>query len=188
MTAPDLLGVIADELRAGGVCVLPTDTVYGLVADPRSAEAMQRIFSLKGRPDGVPVAVLVGSASQAADLVEVSPTFEELADEHWPGALTLIAPVTSPGLHIGGTGETLGVRLPDHALIRGLAARFGPIAATSANKHGEPTLTDPAEAQRIFGNQVDLVIDGGVLDGTASTVVDLCGDTPNVLRQGDVRI
>jgi tRNA threonylcarbamoyl adenosine modification protein (Sua5/YciO/YrdC/YwlC family) len=188
MAPPDLLEIIAEELRSGGVVVLPTDTVYGLVADPFSAEAMRRLFELKGRPDGVPIAVLVGSRSQAEGLVESTTSFTELATTHWPGALTLVAPTTAEGLHIGATNSTLGVRLPDHALIRGVTARFGPIAATSANLHGQPTIVDAEEARRVFGSSVDLIIDEGTLDGVASTVVDVTSSTPAILRQGDVEI
>ena len=150
---------------------------------------MQRLFELKQRPEGVPIAVLVASVEQARSLVERTNSFDRLTDLHWPGGLTLVAQgaVVDPPLHLGEV-ETVGVRLPDHELICAVAERFGPIAATSANRHGEPTITNPAELGSAFGADVALIVDGGVLDGTASTVVDTTTDPVVVLRQGVVRL
>lgn len=180
--------VIVEALRRGEVVVIPTDTVYGLAADPRSPEAMRRLFELKERPAGVPVAVLIGSVEQAASLVEMTSTFVALAEDHWPGALTQVAHgAAENGLHLGDV-TTVGVRLPDHDLIRACANAFGAIAATSANRHGQPTITNPVELEAAFGDDVSVIIDGGVLDGTASTVVDITVDPPKVLRQGVVHL
>ncbi len=180
---------VVEALRRGEVVIIPTDTVYGLAADPASPEAMRRLFELKERPGGVPVAVLVASLSQASNLVEVTPAFSQLAERHWPGALTIVADGNQTGqqLHLGEV-TTVGVRLPDHDLIRACAAEFGPIAATSANRHGEPTITDPSELEAAFGNDVSVIVDGGVLDGTASTVVDATSDPLVVLRQGVIHL
>jgi tRNA threonylcarbamoyl adenosine modification protein (Sua5/YciO/YrdC/YwlC family) len=180
--------LVADTLRAGDVVVLPTDTVYGLVADPRSAVAMKRLFALKGRPEGVPIAVLAGSESDARALVEPTPLFDELAGLHWPGPLTLVADSSDDLLLIGEAGGSVGVRVPDHPLIAAVTAVFGPIAATSANRHGSPTLVSAADAQREFGGDVALVVDGGRLDGAASTVVDVRGSAPVILREGTISI
>lgn len=178
---------VVSALEAGQVVVMPTDTVYGLAADPRSASAMQRLFALKERPEGVPVAVLVGSVEQAERLIAVTPTVRALLDEHWPGALTVVGESAGDELHLGSV-DTVGVRLPDHELIRACAERFGPIAATSANRHGKPTITNPDELADAFGGDVEVIIDGGVLDGTASTVVDATVDPIEVLRQGVVHL
>lgn len=172
-------------LADGHAVVIPTDTVYGLAADPRSTTALEQLFALKQRPEGVPVAVLVGDVADAKDLIEWSPEIEELAQVHWPGALTIVGRMRGAGIHAG-TAETLGVRLPDHRFVQACAERFGPIAATSANRHGEPTITDPAELGVAFGDDVDVIIDGGILDGTASTVVDVTTIRPTILRQGVV--
>jgi L-threonylcarbamoyladenylate synthase len=177
---------VVDALERGEVVVIPTDTVYGLGADPRSPEAMQALFALKERPEGVPIAVLIDSIEQARELIVISDVVEELAATHWPGALTIVAPaVEEHGLHIG-SSTTVGVRLPDDDLVRAIAARFGPIAATSANRHGEPTITDPRDLAAAFGTSVQVIIDGGVLEGLASTVVDTTNDAVSVLRQGVV--
>ena len=175
-------------LAAGDVVAVPTDTVYGLAVDPNSATAVERLHELKRRSDQVPVAVLVASMDQAAELVEVTPLFERLARAHWPGRLTIVATKQADqSLHVG-DDRTLGVRMPDNALIHALAERFGPIAATSANRHGEPTLLTAQSVRDHFGDDVELVVDGGVLSEVASTVVDVTGPVLNVLRTGDVDV
>lgn len=190
----ELVPTVVAALERGDVVIIPTDTVYGLAADPRSATAMARLFELKQRPEGVPVAVLNASAEDARRLVAASDSFDRLAEAHWPGALTIVAESAMTGqLHIGDTANaagvaTIGVRVPDHQLIRDCAKLFGPIAATSANIHGSPTITRPAELWGTFGSDVDVIIDGGELAGLASTVVDISGGVANVLRQGVVQV
>lgn len=180
--------VIVETLRRGALAVVPTDTVYGFAADPSSESAMAALYLAKGRPEGVPVAVLVDSIEQADSLVYVDEMFRRLADLHWPGALTIVANARSGnGLHIG-TDTTVGVRQPNHALMRTCARLFGPIAATSANRHGEPTLTDPARLSELFGSTVELIVDDGLLRSTASTVVDITSGRVVVLRQGALQI
>lgn len=178
---------VVRALRSGEVVVIPTDTVYGLAADPTSESAMKRLFELKERPEGVPVAVLVASVTQAEELIALTPAVRNLVDVHWPGALTVVGHSVGAELHLGSV-DTVGVRLPDHGLIRACAEAFGPIAATSANRHGMPTITDPTELVEAFGDDVGVIIDGGVLDGTASTVVDATVEPIEVLRQGVVHL
>lgn len=174
---------LCGELAAGGVAAVPTDTVYGLAADPRNPKAMQRLFELKERPSGVPVAVLVGELDQAKALIEWDGAIDDLAREHWPGALTIVGRSVDSNLALG-TLDTIGVRLPDHDLLRECARRFGPIACTSANRHGEPTITNPADLDAAFGDDIEVVVDGGILEGLASTVVDMSGHPAVILRQG----
>lgn len=178
---------VVAALRRGEVVVIPTDTVYGLGADPQNPEAMRRLFETKERPDGVPVAVLVSSLEQARSLISWTDEIGAMATTHWPGALTIVGESLTGDLHVGG-GGTIGVRVPDHDFVRSCAARFGPIATTSANKHGQPTITEPAQTAKIFGGQVDVVVDGGALDGIASTVVDATVVPATVLRQGVVEL
>lgn len=190
-SSPTLIAELAGALSAGDVILIPTDTVYGLACDPFNAAALRRLFELKQRPEGVPVAVLVGSAEQTRQLVDPSPLFDRLANNHWPGGLTLIGTMhpevveRAPRL---GLNATLGVRWADHPLIAELTEAFGPIAATSANLHGEPTIVDPAAAHAVFGNLVTHIVDMGILANEASTVVDATGDSLEVLRQGTIRI
>lgn len=174
-------------LAAGEAIIVPTDTVYGLAADPRSEAAMAQLFALKQRPEGVPVAVLVATIEQARELIQWSDEIEDLTRRHWPGALTIVGTVRDHSL-CAGTGDTLGVRLPDHGFMQACSSRFGPIAATSANRHGQPTITNPADLTESFGSDVSVVIDGGVLDGAASTVVDVTDSRPKILRQGVVLV
>jgi L-threonylcarbamoyladenylate synthase len=162
-------------LRAGGTVVLPTDTVYGLATLP---DRQQRLAELKGRPEAMPIAVLVASTEQAARLATVTPAAGKLAARFWPGPLTLVLPT--------GEGRTLGIRCPDAAWVQALARRVGPIATTSANRHGEPTPVEGPAAAAALVEPPDLLVDGGPCAGTASTVVDVTGSSPLVLREGPI--
>lgn len=180
----------AKALLGGGLVVLPTETVYGLAALASDPHATRALFARKGRGAEVPVAVLCADAEQALALtVAAPPLAHDLAAAHWPGALTMVLP-RRPGLGwaLGEPTETIGLRCPDHDLVRALAARVGPLATTSANRHGQPTPRSATEAADQLLGPVDLVIDGGALGGTPSTVVDLTGEAPRVLRQGAVVI
>ncbi len=181
-SSPEAIDEAIDEaaavLEAGGVVVVPTDTVYGLAA---RAEHRGALYPLKGRPEGVPVAVLVADAAQAWTLARPSPLARRLAARFWPGPLTVVCDAEARW------GEpTVGVRCPDHDLVRALAARVGPVATTSANRHGEPTPADAAAAAASLLGEVALVLDGGTCEGRPSTVVDATGDEPAVLRLGAI--
>jgi tRNA threonylcarbamoyl adenosine modification protein (Sua5/YciO/YrdC/YwlC family) len=175
-------------LRAGGVIVLPTDTVYGLAALPGVAGATDRIFALKGRTADVPLAVLCADPDEALALAgHVPPAAHRLAERFWPGPLTLVLH-RRPGLGyaLGEPAGTIGVRCPDHPLVQAIGREVGPVAATSANRHGEPTPVTAAEVGAVFGDGVALVVDGGPAGGVASTVVDCTTDPPRVLRAGSL--
>jgi L-threonylcarbamoyladenylate synthase len=172
---PEALDVVVAALRAGEAVVLPTETVYGVAALPPHADLLRH---LKGRPVSVPIAVLVADLLQAevatgAPLPALAAT---LASAFWPGPLTLVLPTA--------TGSSLGVRCPDHDFVRAVAAAAGPIATTSANRHGDPTpVTAAAAAESLLGD-VAVVVDGGTLVGAPSTVVDATGTEPVILREG----
>jgi L-threonylcarbamoyladenylate synthase len=167
----------AQLLRGGGVVAFPTDTVYGLGAAADDEVARQRIYRIKGRPVGLPLILMVAAESQLEGLVHVDSRAEALIRRWWPGPLTLI-------LHAKG-GGTLGVRIPQHKVALELLRAAGPLMTTSANLHGkEPALT-ASEAGVLNG--VAAVLDGGVAPGgTASTVLDLTGPEPHVLREGAI--
>lgn len=188
--ADDVVDAVVDAVRRGGVVVLPTDTVYGLAVDPRVPGATAALFSLKGRPDDTPVAVLVASVDQARLLADPVPAYaSRLMATHWPGAITLVLPRRrGVGLDLGPPPTTVGVRCPDAPLVRAVADRIGPLATTSANRHGEPTPASAAEVAALFGDRVALVVDGGRREGRASTVVDCTGTRPVVLREGEVEV
>jgi tRNA threonylcarbamoyl adenosine modification protein (Sua5/YciO/YrdC/YwlC family) len=173
---------IVAVLERGGVVVLPTDTVYGLAALPERA-AVERVFDLKGRTGDVPIAVLCADAAQALALAEPTNGVDQVAERWWPGPLTLVLPRRAGvDLPLGEPAHTIGLRVPDHDLVRAVARRAGPIATTSANRHGQPTPPTADEAAAALTGPVDLVVDGGAIAGTASTVVD-CTQRPWTARR-----
>jgi L-threonylcarbamoyladenylate synthase len=186
---PRALSVAAEVLRSGGTVALATDTVYGIAAVAEQAGAVAKLFAVKDRPDTVPIAVLVADLEQARELGTFDERSSALCAEHWPGALTVVVR-RRPGLELelGGPDDTVGLRCPDRELVRALAREVGPLATTSANRHGRHTPTTAAEVARELGDGVELVIDGGSCAGVASTVVDLTGPRAEVLRHGSVAL
>ena len=165
-----------EALRRGEVVAVPTDTVYGLVCLPSSS---QKLYELTGRPASLELPVLVADVDQALTLAaEVTPAARALMDRWWPGGLTVVVE------RIG--GGTVGVRVPDHDLVRSVCREVGPLASTSANLHGQPPATTADAARAAFPGL--LVVDGGVCAGLPSTVVDCTGDQPTVLRPGAVHL
>jgi len=182
-----VVDAVVEVLLDGGVVVLPTDTVYGLAALPGDEAAMARLFALKGRDASTPIAVLCADLRQASALVEPGSTaaLRPVGERWWPGPLTLVLP-RRPGaaLHLGEPAGTVGLRVPDHALVRAVAARTGPVAATSANRHRQPTAVTIEEAVLAFDGGLDAVVDAGALEGRASTVIDATSSPWRVLRDG----
>lgn len=192
LDATDDPAAVVDEvvelLLAGGVVVVPTDTVYGLAALPGDAAAMARVFEMKGRDERSPIAVLCADLLQAATLVHPGclATLRPVAERWWPGPLTLVLP-RRPGveLHLGEPEATVGLRVPDHDLLRSVAERVGPVAATSANRHRQPTAATVDEAVLALGaDGLAAVVDAGALEGRASTVIDTTESPWRVLREG----
>lgn len=182
------LAAAADVLRNGGVVVFPTDTVYGLAALAAESAAIDRLFELKDRPAERSIAVLIADVDQANELAALTDTDRELMGRHWPGALTVVVHRRPEVDWIGAADGTVGVRCPDQDFVRALATAVGPLATTSANRSGEPTevVADAAAASLV--GQPDLVVDGGLCAGVASTVVRRDGDAWTVLRQGSLEI
>jgi tRNA threonylcarbamoyl adenosine modification protein (Sua5/YciO/YrdC/YwlC family) len=183
---PSWLEPVVAALMGGRVVVLPTDTVYGLVARAADLAATAALFRTKGRTADVPIAVLCADAAQALELVDPSADrgLAAVAGAWWPGPLTLVAPRRPGlGLELGEPATTIGVRVPADDGIRALAARVGPLAATSANRHGRPPVTTATEARTEFGD-VAVVVDGGERAGVASTVLDTTAWPWAVLRAG----
>ncbi len=186
--APDVVEAVANALRAGLVVVLPTDTVYGLAVLPTNASAVDTLFALKGRSADTPLAVLCADADQALSLAGTPDAVRDAAERWWPGPLTLVV-TRRPGvdLHLGEPHDTIGLRVPDHDLVRAVAAAVGPIAATSANRHGEPPAVAAADVEAVLGSEgLGLVVDGGPLEASASTVVDATAAVWRVLREGPI--
>ncbi len=180
----------AGVLKNGGLVGFPTETVYGLGADARNRTAVRRIFEVKGRPPTHPLIVHVGSASAVAEWAVEVPDFAiRLADRFWPGPLTIILKrsVSVPDEVTGGQ-DTIGLRVPAHPLAQRILAAFdGGIAAPSANRFGRVSPTTAAHVLEDLGSDVDVVLDGGSCGvGIESTIVDLTGNSPVILRPGGV--
>ena len=171
----------AGLLRAGGVVIIPTDTVYGIAAHPECAGAVARICTIKGRPTGKPIALLAADLASVLARGAMLPSAARcLAARFWPGALTLV--LTCDG------GEE-GFRVPDHSATRRLlAACGGTLRVTSANLSGSMPAVSAVEALRGVGLEADMVVDGGVCPGgVASSVVRVCPDgTVDILREGAI--
>jgi len=183
------IGKAAQVVRRGGLVVYPTDTVYGLGCDPLNHAAVRRLFEAKRR-DKKPIPVLCSSSERAARLVSLSGRALELAGRHWPGALTIVAPLSRsvpPQLNQG--RPNLGVRVPNHqGCLQLITACGGWLTGTSANLSGRPSSRSAAEALDQLGDVVDMVLDGGRLAGVESTVVEVVGNEVTILRTGPVGV
>ena len=173
-------------LRAGEPVGVPTDTVYGLAADAADADAIQRLFDLKERPPDRSIAVLVADLAAAETLVEFTPEARRLAERFWPGPLTVVAARTPDAPPHLGTGTTIGVRVPDDDIMRAIAGP-GALAVTSANLHAGPTPSTALGVAELFPT-LRLIVDGGSRPGASSTVVDMTGSAPVVLREGPITL
>lgn len=175
-------------LREGNIVAFPTDTFYGLGADIFSEKAVARVFEIKGKGANVALPVLLSDTSDLSEVaVNVPEIAWELAERFWPGALTLVLqrPPHIPTLVSGGR-DTIGVRVPNASLARALVTEMGkPITGTSANPTGLPPAHTATEVRSLLGDAVDYVLDGGPCPGgQPSTVLDLTGSRPRVLRAG----
>ncbi len=186
---PEIIAQAAALLRAGGLVAFPTETVYGLGADTFNSGAVTRIFTAKGRPGDNPLIVHVADLDQVRELVAAIPaSVEKLAQHFWPGPLTVVLPHNGsiPGEVTAGL-STVAVRVPDHPVALALIRATGPIAAPSANLSGRPS---PTMAQHVWDDlhgRIEAVLDGGRTGvGLESTVLDLSGELPLMLRPGGV--
>ncbi len=179
----------ARTVQRGRLVVLPTDTVYGVGCDAFNPSAVQRLLDAKGRGREMPPPVLVSAKTTLDALaVDVPDWARALVDELWPGPLTLVLhQQSSLQWDLGETRGTVAVRMPDHDAALELLARTGPLAVSSANLSGEPAATDADEAERMLGEAVRVVLDGGPTPGAvASTIVDCTGPQGRLLRGGVV--
>lgn len=185
----DPIAEAADAALAGGLIVLPTDTVYGIGTRPDDPDATARLFEAKGRPRDLELPVLVPSGVQAREVATFDERAETLAGRFWPGALSLVLPRAerSRDWDLGEVRETVAVRMPHHPLALAVLARTGPLAVTSANRSGAPTPGTCEGLREVFGDLVEVYLCAEEpLDGAPSTVVDLAGSQPRVLRAGAV--
>jgi L-threonylcarbamoyladenylate synthase len=185
------LAAAATAVLNGELVVLPTDTVYGIGADAFSAAAVTLLLAAKGRGRDMPPPVLVGTVRAASALVDsLGPYGQELIDEFWPGGLTIVCRAARTlSWDLGDTKGTVAVRMPEDPVTLDLLQETGPMAVSSANLTGQPAATSAQEARDQFGDAVAVYLDGGPsAGGKASTIVDLTGDAPRLLRQGAISI
>lgn len=176
-------------VRRGELIVMPTDTVYGIAADAFTAPAVTALLDAKGRGREMPPPVLVGSVRAATALVEDLGTYgQDLIDEFWPGALTLVCRANQNLMwDLGETKGTVAVRMPMHEMAVELLKETGPLAVSSANLSGQAPARTAEDAEKMLGDSVSVYLDGGV-SGHAdpSTIVDLTGPVPRLLRAGAI--
>lgn len=181
--------LILSILRRGGVIGFPTDTAYGLGADPSNETALDRIFKIKGRRETKPILLLVASIAMAETVSVPNPVFYQVAQQFWPGPLTMILPAKAfVSAKVTAGTKTVGIRWPVSPWATKLIQRFGgAITATSANRSGLPTTVTSDEVWAQLGNSVDVLIDGGTLPArSGSTLLDLTADLPVLLREGPI--
>lgn len=178
-----------DAVRGGRLVVLPTDTVYGVGADAFNDAGVTALLAAKRRGRDMPVGVLVGSWNSIDGLALMVPdTARELIHAFWPGALSLIV-TQAPSLQwdLGDARGTVMVRMPLHPVALEVLKAVGPMAVSSANVSGDPPAADAAEARRQLGESVDVYLEAGQAEqGAASTIVDLTGRAPRIVRAGPV--
>ncbi|NKY68071.1 threonylcarbamoyl-AMP synthase [Corynebacterium mucifaciens] len=179
----------ADAVRAGRCVVLPTDTVYGIGCDAFNNDAVATLLATKHRGPDMPVPVLVGSWVTIQGLVrEFTETAKTLVEAFWPGGLSIVVP-EAPSLpwNLGDTRGTVLLRMPNQPLALELLQETGPMAVSSANISGNPPATTAAQARQQFGDAVGLYLDDGEAEvGKPSTIVDLSGQAPVILREGAI--
>lgn len=187
---PEIIKEAADIINKGGIVVFPTETVYGIGADALNDEAVDKIFKAKGRPQDNPLIVHIADVSELEVLVkEVPESAEKLADKYWPGPLTMILykkDILSDKITAG--LDTAAIRLPKNKIALALINESKkPIAAPSANTSGKPSPTEASHVIEDLMGKVDMIIDGGSTNiGIESTVIDMTGDMPTILRPGGI--
>ena len=178
----------AQMLQAGSVGIIPTDTVYGLVASAHNQDAVKRLYDLKGR-EGKPGTIIAASIDDLAKLGIKARYLKAVAD-YWPGAISIVIPAADPSLEYLHEGVgSLAVRLPADGPVAKLLEQTGPLLTSSANHPGETVANTIQESKKYFGDSIDFYVDGGDLDGREpSTIIRVVDDAIEVLRQGAVRI
>ena len=180
---PSHIAQAADQLRAGAVIAFPTDTLYAVAARAADPVAVARLYEVKERPSGQPMVWLVLDRAQVERFAVVTAAAAELMARFWPGPLTLVLPARIPA-----DGPTIAVRAPNHDVALGLLRALGePIASSSANRARQPPPVDADQVMDSLGDRLDVLLDGGPCRiGQPSTILDLAGATPRILRQGAI--
>lgn len=187
---PQALDSAVEVLQGDGLVAFPTDTVYGLGAKIDSPASIEALFRVKGRERSKAIPILLGDPADLDKVaIDISYTALRLAQRYWPGALTLVVPRHTALPDMLSPGPTIGVRMPDHPLALRLLRLTGPLAVTSANLSGEPSLSSAGDVAAQLGGRIDLILDGGITPGgRPSTVVDCTGAELVILRQGPISL
>jgi L-threonylcarbamoyladenylate synthase len=187
---PGAIPAAVKIIQEGGLIAFPTDTVYGVAADPFNAKALQKIYAAKQRPDEKALPALIGGLEQLGQLVgTVDHSVYKVALTFWPGALTLILPKRADVPEELSPYPTIGIRMPNLAFTLALLKQTGPLATTSANRSGASNPTTAEDVLDQLGSEIDLVLDGGPTAGSmASTVVDLTEPEIKILREGPISL
>lgn len=188
----DKLRRAGEILRQGGLCGIPTETVYGLAANALDGEAVKKIFIAKGRPQDNPLIVHISCMEELTPLVQTVPdSAKALAEAYWPGPLTIILPKADCIPEEVTCGHpTVAVRMPSHPIANAIIRAAGvPLAAPSANLSGKPSPTTAQHVLHDMDGRVEMIVDGGACDvGVESTVVTLCTEKPRLLRPGGITL
>ncbi len=175
----------ARVLASGGVVLLPTDTIYGLHVIATSPAAVSRIAAIKGRGDDKPFVVLASSIQQVEALgAHIGAGARRVLEQLWPGPLTAILSLEKPIAASRGQ-SSIAIRVPDRDWLRALIERTGALASTSANRSGDEPITSPNELSNHLRASIDFIVDDGILEGKASTIVDFTSDVPRIVREGE---
>ncbi len=172
----------AEVIKKGGIVVFPTDTVFGIGCRWDNKQAVAKIYKIKSRPTSIPFPILLASVEQLLKIAEVPVLAARLIKRYWPGALTIV-------LNLKNKPKSIGFRIPGSQITRSLISRSGtPIIGTSANFHGQPSVKSSKNLDPNITNQVDYVLEGDCEGGVESTVIDLSGKEPKVVRQGSIKV
>lgn len=183
----DLITRAAREITAGAVAVFPTDTVYGIGTNAFNEKSISRLYEIKNRPPVSALQILTGTVRQAQEVVQWEEPAKKLAQAFWPGALTIILPPSPKGEALLRGFAALGLRVPGNEFLVSLLSCMGaPMASTSANLHGQPTLTQEEDLLNTFDGKTDFIFLGGTLSPVASSVITLAEKKPRLLREAAV--
>jgi len=190
LSHPNVFDQAATVIQAGGVVAFPTDTVYGIGVSAFNRKAIEKIYDVKGRSHLKAIPILVGDAEDSAQITPPIPLYiQQIIDNFWPGALTLVLPLLPELPGNLSPWPTVGLRLPDHDQVRRLLRKTGPLAVTSANLSSEPSALTADEVLQQLEGRIDLILDGGpVAGGQASTVLDCSGEKLKILREGPISL
>ena len=187
MTSDSRVTDAVNTLKSGGIIAIPTDTVYGIGADPFNPDAVQKLYMIKGRPDDKPIPLVLGSVDDVHTVSQyLPPFFFHLTEKYWPGGLTIIVQSKNLLPQLTANGTTVGLRIPNQPLLLRILQEFGgPLAITSANLSGQPAATSTTEFGDELTAKLDYIVDDGKTSGPIpSTVYDISVSPPQVRREG----